>query len=85
MPAETTRVGITFRRRNGTAVERNKLKRQLREALAATTLPAGYDIVAIARPGLREAVDKQGFSWLSELVSELADKLVPDPGAGRST
>ena len=85
LTADDTRIGITVSRRLGNAVERNKLKRQLREALAEAPLPAGFDVVAIARPGLREAVDKQGFSWLAELVNELTSKLVASPPPGRST
>ncbi len=76
LTTEDTRVGVTVSRKLGSAVVRNRLKRQLKEALAQSLLPDGYDIVAIARPGLVEAVDKQGFEWLVELVSEQAAKLL---------
>ncbi|HKO24830.1 MAG TPA: ribonuclease P protein component [Chloroflexota bacterium] len=48
---ETTRVGLVVGKRIGTAVVRNRVKRLLREAARArlSCLPAGYDIVLIAR------------------------------------
>lgn len=75
-----TRLGITVSRKLGGAVERNRLKRQIREALQSNdTLPEGHDIVAIARPGLAEAVERGGFEWLQELIDELATKLAAPP------
>jgi ribonuclease P protein component len=71
------RVGITVSRKLGNAVERNKLKRQLKDALGKAQLPAGHDIVAIARPGLPEAIEKSGFEWLQGLVDDLASRLAP--------
>ena len=69
------RIGITVSRKLGGAVERNQLKRQLKEALAATDLPVGHDVVAIARPGLPQAIESNGFAWLQELVTDLAGRL----------
>ena len=47
-----TRVGIVVGRRVGKAVARNRVKRRIREAVRAryAALPAGLDLVWIARP-----------------------------------
>lgn len=74
----TSRIGITVSRKLGGAVERNQLKRRLREALRACSLLDGSaDYVAIARPGLAERIDQDGFDSLLDLVAELAAKLQP--------
>ena len=75
---ESSRIGITVSKKVGTAVVRNRIKRQLREALQASELlDGGADYVAIARPGLPEKVDADGFDTLTEIVEELAGKLQP--------
>lgn len=76
-----SRVGITVSKKLGGAVERNRLKRQLRAALAGCeSLDGAADYVAIARPGLAEKVERDGFDALVELTEELAAKLQPAPG-----
>lgn len=73
-----SRIGITVSKKLGNAVERNRLKRQLREALQASELLDGSaDYVAIARPGLAQKLEADGFDTLRELVDELATKLQP--------
>lgn len=65
---DDTRLGITVPRKVGGAVVRNRVKRQVREAVAAlgADAPRGCDLVVVARPGLDEAVETQGFPWLVE-------------------
>jgi ribonuclease P protein component len=73
-----SRIGITVSRKLGGAVQRNKLKRQLRDALGSCELLDGAaDYVAIARPGLAERIEQDGFDALQQLVAELAGRLQP--------
>jgi ribonuclease P protein component len=71
-PAEP-RFGFSVPRAVGGAVERNKIKRQLREVWSGRLdrVPAGNDYVLIVRPGLPDAVTANGFDWLGERVDEV--------------
>jgi ribonuclease P protein component len=70
------RLGIAVAKKVGGAVTRNRVKRQLKEAWRAQleAVPAGRDYVLVARPGLAEAAEAQGFEWVSERVSEVLGK-----------
>jgi ribonuclease P protein component len=70
------RLGSAFPRKVGGAVVRNRIKRQLREIWGARLerLPANSDFVLVARPGLAEAAEAQGFDWLGERVDEVLSK-----------
>lgn len=52
---ETSRLGLVVSKRVGGAVHRNRAKRRIREAVNVRALPAGWDIVVTARPGLQSA------------------------------
>jgi ribonuclease P protein component len=73
------RVGIAVPRKVGGAVVRNKVKRRLREAWRSQLdrIPSGRDYVLVARPGLAEAAESQGFEWLTERVGEALRKATP--------
>jgi ribonuclease P protein component len=70
------RLGLAVSRQLGGAVERNRLKRRLRAAFEEVVegLPTENDYVLIARPGLGDAVEGRGFSWLVERVDEVFRK-----------
>jgi ribonuclease P protein component len=70
---DIARVGYAVPRKVGGAVDRNQVKRRLREAIARneSLLRPATDYVLIARPGLAAAADAQGFDWLAEQVAEL--------------
>jgi ribonuclease P protein component len=67
------RFGFSVPRSVGGAVERNRIKRQLREVWQErlARVPAGNDYVLIVRSGLPDAVAANGFAWLGERVDEV--------------
>ncbi len=70
------RLGLAVPKSTGNAVARNRIKRQLRELWRARLdrIPSGRDYVLIAKPGLPEAVEANGFDWLAERVDEVLSK-----------
>jgi ribonuclease P protein component len=73
---DEARLGLAVPKASGSAVVRNRVKRQLREAWSASTseIRGGRDYVLIARPGLSEATEQRGFDWLRERVAEVLGK-----------
>jgi len=70
------RLGLAVPKGTGNAVARNRIKRQLREVWRERLerVPAGRDYVLIAKPGLSEAIEANGFAWLGERVDEVLSK-----------
>ncbi len=56
---DVSRLCAAVSRRNGGAVMRNRLKRLIREAwrLNRQDFPAGYDIVVLPRPGVKDELE----------------------------
>ena len=52
-----TRIGISVTKKAGGSVKRNRIKRRIREAVRrnASFLPAGEDVVVVARRGIMAA------------------------------
>ena len=75
-PAGEPRLGLAVPKAIGTAVVRNRLKRQLRETWQelAEVVPPGRDYVLAARAGVAEPADTRGHEWLVEQVSEVLGK-----------
>ncbi|MEX2196049.1 MAG: ribonuclease P protein component [Thermoleophilaceae bacterium] len=67
------RLGVSVGRRVGGAVERNRMKRLLREAFwsAAGGLPEGYDFVLVARPDAAKLADERGEAGVAEALADL--------------
>jgi ribonuclease P protein component len=80
---EPARVGLSVGRKVGGAVQRNQVKRLLREActMHSKSLPDGHDIVLVARPEARELASERGLDGIGAALEEL---LVKAPGDGGS-
>jgi len=76
-PDGAPRLGLAVPKAVGTAVVRNRVKRQLRETWQelATSAPAGRDYVLVARPGIAEAADTRGHAWLVEQVGDVLGRV----------
>ncbi|HEU0336700.1 MAG TPA: ribonuclease P protein component [Gaiellaceae bacterium] len=71
-----SRLGLAVPKSVGSAVARNRLKRQLRSLwdVLGDEVPVGCDYVLVARPGLAEPADTRGQDWLAEQVREVLGK-----------
>ena len=65
-----SRLGLVVGKQVGGAVERNRAKRLIREAVNIRALAPGWDLVVIARPGIRGAKCQDVERELLQLLSK---------------
>jgi ribonuclease P protein component len=70
------RLGFAVPKAVGSAVIRNRIKRQLREIVRGRLqdAPPLNDYVLVVRPGLPEAAEANGHEWLEARVDEVLGK-----------
>ncbi len=81
--ADGPRLGLSVSRKVGGSVERNRVKRVIRERFAEieSELPYGTHFVVIARPGIVEHLDEHGSGALAERLHELARRVAAEATA----
>jgi ribonuclease P protein component len=73
---EGPRLGLSVSRKVGGAVDRNRVKRLLREAFwkLSDSLPDGHDFVVVARPDAGELAKNDGEAGVERALGELLER-----------
>ena len=82
-PMEGPRLGLSVSRKCGGAVERNRIKRLLREAFEAqaSRLHVADDVVVVARPDAGELAEREGLEGVARELSDLVAQAATEEGA----